>query len=61
MVAAMKAVEEGGAVRTAACELGVPYSTLKDRLCGRVQHGTKPGPRPYLSCTEEADLKCEMC
>ena len=30
MVAAMKAVEEGGAVRTATREHGVPYSTLKD-------------------------------
>ena len=55
-VAAMKVVEEGGAVRTAAREHGVPYSTLKDRLRGRVQHDTKPGPRPYLNCTEEADL-----
>ena len=56
MVAAIKAVEEGGAVRTAVRGHGFPYSTLKDRLRGRVQHGTKPGPRPYLSCTEEADL-----
>ena len=23
---------------------------------GRVVHGTKPGPRPYLSTTEEAEL-----
>ena len=28
---------------------GVPRSTLKDRLSGRVKHGTKPGPKLYLS------------
>ena len=27
---------------------GVPRSTLKDRLKGRVVHGVKPGPRTYL-------------
>ena len=33
-----------------------PYiqpSTLKDRLSRRVIHGSKPGPRPYLSAAEE--------
>ena len=28
---------------------GVPRSMLKDRLSGRVVHGTKPGPKPYLT------------
>ena len=32
MVAAMKAVEDGGPVRGAACNHGVPYSTLKDKV-----------------------------
>ena len=32
MVAAMKALEDGGPVRGAAHEHGVPYSTLKDKV-----------------------------
>ena len=35
---------------------GVPRSILKDRLHGRVIHGTNPGPRPYLSSSEESEL-----
>ena len=35
---------------------GVPPSTLKDRLSGRVVHGVKPGPRPYLTTKEEKEL-----
>ena len=35
---------------------GVPPSTLKDRLSGRVVHGVKPGPRPYLTTQEEKEL-----
>ena len=35
---------------------GVPRSTLKDRLSGRVAHGVKSGPRLYLSTEEEAEL-----
>ena len=31
-------------------------STLKDRLSGRVIHGAKPGPKPYLTVNEEAEL-----
>ena len=56
MVAAMKAVEDGGPVRGAARDHGVPYSTLKDRVSGRVEHGTKPGPKPYLNTEEEDEL-----
>ena len=40
----------------AATKHGVPRSTLKDRLSGRVVHGTKPGPKPYLTATEEQEL-----
>ena len=32
---------------------GVPRSTLKDCLSGRVVHGTNPGPKPYLTRDEE--------
>jgi len=35
---------------------GVPHSTLKDRLSGWVMHGTKSGPQPYLTATEEEEL-----
>ena len=35
---------------------GVPRSTLKDRLSGRVQHGVNPGPKLYLSKEEESEL-----
>ena len=34
----------------------VPKSTLHDRVSGRVRHGTKPGPSPYLDHTEEQEL-----
>ncbi|ORU94637.1 MAG: hypothetical protein A6F71_09420 [Cycloclasticus sp. symbiont of Poecilosclerida sp. M] len=36
--------------------LGVPPSTLKDRISGRVKHGTKSGPIPYLDEPEEEEL-----
>ena len=26
----------------------MPKTTLKDRLSGGVQHGSKPGPKPYF-------------
>ena len=29
---------------------------MKDRLCGRVKHGTKPGPVVYLDLKEEEQL-----
>ena len=51
----MKAVEDGGSVRGAARNHGIPYSILKDRTSGRVEHGTKPGPKPYLN-VKEAEL-----
>ena len=35
---------------------GVPKTTLKDRLSGRVARGTKPGPNPYLHPEEEKEL-----
>ena len=56
MLAAIEAVENGCGVNQAAKEHGVPKSTLKDRLSGRVVHGTNPGPRPYLNKQEEDEL-----
>ena len=37
-------------------EHGVPRTTLKDRLSGRVIHGTNIGPKPYLTQEEEKQL-----
>ena len=34
----------------------VDLCTSQDRLSGRVKHGTKPGPKPYLTNKEE--VKC---
>ena len=56
MLAALKAVKEGVCVSKAARDLDVPRSTLYDRVRGRVVHGVKPGPEPYLSQTEEKEL-----
>ena len=33
-------------ISSAARDHGIPVTTLKDRLSGRVQHGTNPGPVP---------------
>jgi len=61
MQAAMNCVIQddppGISINQAAREHGIPPTTLKDRISGRVLHGTKPGPRPYLSDTEEAELE----
>ena len=39
---------------------GVPQSMLKDCLSGRVKHGTNPGPKPYLTIEEEAELTSHL-
>ena len=44
----MKAVASGSSVNRAAVDHGVPQTMLKDRLAGQVQHGDRPGPKPYL-------------
>ena len=56
MKAALKAVEDGQSVNGAARDYGIPKSTLFDRVSGRVIHGVKPGPRPYLIPREEGTL-----
>ena len=35
---------------------GVPHTTSKDRLSGRVEHGTKPMPKVYLNQEDEESL-----
>ena len=53
----MKSVNEKKmTIRGAAKKYRVPYSTLKDRVHGRVKHGTKPGVKTALSPEEEEDL-----
>ena len=54
MLGALKAETEGtmGVNRAA----GVPKTTLKDRVSGRMQHGCKPGKSAYLSSSEEEEL-----
>ena len=49
MRGALKAVAEGMGVNRAAMEYGVPRTTLKDRVAGRVQHGCNSGRAPYLT------------
>ena len=57
MVDAMEAASAGNMSINKASEMyGVPRTTLKDRLNGRVVHGTKPGPKPYLRHSEEREL-----
>jgi len=48
--------ERNMTLRGAAKKHSVPYSTLKDRIQGRVMHGTKPGVKTVLSPEEENDL-----
>ena len=58
MLGAMAEVQDKGTPANQAAKMyGVPPSTLKDRLSGRVVHGTKPGPVPYLSAKEEEELE----
>ena len=57
MIGAMNAVKEGlMGVNRAALEFAVPRTTLKDRISGRVIHGTNTGRKPYLSLEEEKEL-----
>ena len=48
------AMEAG--VNRAALEHSVPRTTLKDRLSGRIIHGSNIGPKPYLTQDEEKEL-----
>ena len=56
MCLAMESVKNGCSISQAARAHAVLYSTLHDRLSGRVSHGVNPGCRPYLSKCEEKDL-----
>ena len=56
MKAAMEAVGKGEPISQASLNHGVPKTTLGDRIHGRIQHGIKPGLRPYLEQSEEIEL-----
>ena len=56
MTKAMEAVSNGSSVRKAAVDYCAPRSTLHDRIYGKVIHGTKSGPRKYLTSLEEEQL-----
>ena len=57
MEAAMKAAEDGSPINQAAREHGVPKTTLRDSLSGRVTHGSKPGVMPYVE-SRPGDVNC---
>ena len=57
MKRALEAVAEGKiGVNRAALEFNVPRTTLKDRISGRVIHGSNMGPKTYLTHEEEKEL-----
>ena len=57
MLGALKAVMDGEmGVNRAVLEFGVPCTTLKDRIAGRVVNGTSIGPKTYLTHEEEQEL-----
>lgn len=62
MDAAIRAVKLGSAlsINSAARDHGIPPTTLKDRLSGRVNPGSKPGPLPYLNNDEETELEAYL-
>ena len=53
---AMKAVQDGSPITTAARVHGVPKTSLHNRIKGKVVHGVKSGPKQYLSAEEEIEL-----
>ena len=56
MTNAVKAVEDGMSVASAARQYNVPRTTLQDRKLGNVFNGVRPGARPYLTQDEETKL-----
>ena len=55
-LAAIEAVKNEEPLLRAAVTFGIPRTTLGDRMRGKVVHGTKCGPRPYLSPDEKLKL-----
>ena len=55
MEAVVKVVKSGSGVNRAAIDHGIPPTTLKDRLCGKVKQEASGRPR-YLNKEEETKL-----
>ena len=53
---AMAEVENGTSIRRAGEMFNIPPSTLHDHVTGRISHGARSGPTPYLSNEEEEEL-----
>ncbi|XP_041470790.1 uncharacterized protein LOC121420280 [Lytechinus variegatus] len=47
---------QGMSIRQGAKAFGIPYSTLRDKSCGRTPLFTTQGPKPYLSKEEEKKI-----
>ena len=57
MARAINAVEQQGiSIRRASEMYQIPRSTLHDHITGKVEHGSLPGPRRYLSIEEEEEI-----
>ena len=57
MEKALEAVKSGEtSINQAAKDHGIPRTTLKDKVSGRVAHGTKPAHPKYLNETEEKEF-----
>ena len=57
MEKALEKVKSGNiSINQAAKDYGVPPTTLKNRVSGRVEHNTNPGPPRYLEKKEFADF-----
>ena len=48
-------------ISEASARFGIPYSTLCDRVRGRVKFGSHSGPKRYLNDSEEAELVNFLC
>ena len=57
MEKALEKVKSGNtSINQVAKDHGVPPTTLKNRVSGRVEHNTNPGPSRYLNETEEKEF-----
>ena len=56
MANAMNAVEDGSSIASAARLHNVPRTTLQNRMLRNVEHGAKPGAKPYFNTGEEKEL-----
>ena len=52
----MEAVEKGTTASEASRQFSIPRKTLDDRVKGRVEHGSNPGPNTALTAEEEKAL-----